>query len=131
MLKLALAASELSDNSKAAEYYDALLSHVPHNDPFTGIHSQRVLGTLGHLLGRLDESEGHFNAAIRFLEESGQRPELAICQTGLAKMLLDRDRPGDRETVTQLQDAAIAAATELGMRPLLEQLLAQREILRA
>ena len=131
LLRLALIAVESSDRSNAAEYYDALQSHVPYNDPFTGIHSQRVLGKLGHLLGRQDESKAHFDAAIRFLEESGQRPELALCQSDYAEMLLDRATPGDREKATDLQDEAIAIATELGMKPLLERVLAQREILKA
>ena len=45
--------------------------------------------------------------------------------------LLDRDGTGDRERATELQDEAIAIAQELGMQPLLERVLAQREILKA
>ena len=46
-------------------------------------------------------------------------------------MLLERNAPGDREKATELQDEAIAIATELGMKPLLERVLAQRDILKA
>ena len=46
-------------------------------------------------------------------------------------MLLDRDESGDREKATELQDEAIAIATELGMKPLLERVLSQRKILKA
>jgi hypothetical protein len=46
-------------------------------------------------------------------------------------MLLDRNAPGDREKITKLQDEAITLATELDMKPLLERVLAQREILKA
>ncbi len=54
-------------------------------------------------------------------------------------MLLDLDHPGDtsagsvqrREKATELQDEAIAIAQELGMKPLLERVLARREILSA
>jgi hypothetical protein len=45
--------------------------------------------------------------------------------------LIDRDALGDREKATELQDEAIAITTELGMKPLLERVLAQREILKA
>ncbi len=46
-------------------------------------------------------------------------------------MRLDRDEPGDREKAIELQDEALAIARELGMRPLTERILAQREILNA
>ncbi len=54
-------------------------------------------------------------------------------------MLPEGDGPGDpstgsgqrREKATELQDEAIAIAQELGMKPLLERVLAQREILEA
>ena len=46
-------------------------------------------------------------------------------------MLLTRSAPGDKEKAVELQDEAISIATELGMQPLLERVLAQREILKA
>jgi len=46
-------------------------------------------------------------------------------------MLLERDAEGEREKATELQDEALAAAREMGIQPLVEQILAQREILRA
>jgi hypothetical protein len=42
-----------------------------------------------------------------------------------------RDVPGDQKKSVELQDEAIAIAIELGMKPLLERVLAQREILKA
>ena len=47
------------------------------------------------------------------------------------EVLLENDSHGDREKATGLQDEAIAIATELGMKPLLERVLAQREMLKA
>ncbi len=38
---------------------------------------------------------------------------------------------GGHEEIDELQDEAIAIATELGMKPLLERVLAQREMLKA
>ena len=39
--------------------------------------------------------------------------------------------PGDCEKAVELPDEAIAIATELGMKPLLERVLAKRKILKA
>ena len=48
-----------------------------------------------------------------------------------AETLLRRVAPGDREKAIELQDEAISIARELGMKPLLERVLAKREILKA
>ena len=48
-----------------------------------------------------------------------------------AEMLLERNASGDREKAIELQDEAISIAQELGMKPLLERVLAKREILKA
>ena len=45
--------------------------------------------------------------------------------------MIEGDAGGDAGRVTELQDEAIAIAQELGMQPLLERVLAQREILKA
>ena len=61
----------------------------------------------------------------------GARPELALTCYEYARTLSDRDSPGDKEKAIKLQDEAIAIARELGMKPVLERILAQREILKA
>jgi hypothetical protein len=43
-------------------------------------------------------------------------------------LLLDRNAPEDRKNATELQDEASAIATELGMKPLLDRVLAQRSV---
>ena len=48
-----------------------------------------------------------------------------------AELLVERNTRGDRDKITELQDEAIAIAQALGMTPLLERVLAQREILKA
>ena len=73
--------------------------------------------------------------ALRIAREvcsgGGFRVDLAWSLSEYAGVLLERDAPGDRERATEHQDEAIAIAQELGMRPLLERLLAQREMLEA
>ena len=46
-------------------------------------------------------------------------------------MLFGIHESDDREKATELQDEAIAIATDLGMKPLTERILARREILKA
>ena len=90
-----------------------------------------VLGLLAAAAGRLDQSEEQFARAIAMCRTAGHRPYLAWTCSDYAELLIDRADPGDREKATELQDEAIAIATELGMQPLLERVLAQREILKA
>ena len=91
----------------------------------------RLLGLLSTVADRPETTVRHFEAALAFCRDSGMRPELAWTCSDYAKMLLARDTPGAREKATELQDEAIAIAQELGMQPLLERMLAQREILKA
>ena len=97
-----------------------------------------VLGLLAAAAGRSEEGEEHFASAIATCRTAGYRPYLAWTCSDYAEFLLDRTstgsaqaESGDREKATELQDEAIAIATELGMTPLLERVLAQREILKA
>ena len=46
-------------------------------------------------------------------------------------MLLERNVEDDRQKAMQLLDESLAISTELGMRPLMERVLSQREILKA
>ena len=48
-------------------------------------------------------------------ERMGARPWLAHTQHDYARMLLDRDAPGDRERAPQFLDQALAIYRELGM----------------
>ena len=81
--------------------------------------------------GLVDAAEVHFEQAIAYNRKADYRPSLAESCADYAEMLLDRDEPGDREKATELQDEAISIAQELGMKPLLERVLAKREILKA
>ena len=96
-----------------------------------GCGDDRTLGLLARTIGRIDDAAGHFEDEMAFCRRVGYRPRLAWACSDYAEMLLERDDPGDREKATELQDEAIAIAQELGMQPLLERVLAQREILKA
>jgi len=90
-----------------------------------------VLGLLAAAAGRSEEGEEHFASAIATCRTAGYRPYLAWTCSEYAEFLFDRNAPDDREKAVELQDEAIAIATELGMQPLLERVLSQRKILKA
>ena len=96
-----------------------------------GLCAPRLSGLIHAGLRRFDEADADFTMAYSFLADAGFRPELAWTCCDYSEMLLERNAPGDREKATELQDEAIAIAQELGMKPLLERVLAQREILKA
>jgi DNA-binding SARP family transcriptional activator/tetratricopeptide (TPR) repeat protein len=98
--------------------------------PFRGRHSvglaegsvgavDRYLGLLTGLLGRLDEAEQHFEDAITMNDRIGARPWAAHSRHDLAQLLLTRGGSGDHERATDLLDAALTAAREMGMATLI------------
>jgi len=91
----------------------------------------RRLGLFSHTMGNLDQASAHFEDALVFCRKSGYRPELAWTCCDYADTLLQRDNGGDRAKATSLLDEALAISSELGMRPLMEQVLSRREILKA
>ncbi len=94
-------------------------------------HDERILGEFASALGDYSKAYDHFEAALTHCRACGFGPEQGRTCSDYSEMLLDRSAPGDREKAIELQDEAIAIATELGMKPLLERVLAKREILKA
>jgi predicted ATPase len=109
----------LGDTARAATLYSLLEPYADRNGfghPFfcTGSMS-RYLGLLAGLLGRFDEAERHFEYAISMNEHMGARPGVAHSRHELALLLLDWDRPGDRERAAELLFEAVAIARDLGL----------------
>jgi len=95
------------------------------------VQTDRILGLLAAAMSNYESAENYFNQAREFCRSADYRPELARSCSDYSLMLLSRGEPGDHEKANELQDEAIAIATELGMKPLLERVLAKREILKA
>ena len=128
---MAIAAISNQDAIQADHSYDALkitAGQMIGGDIVSGDH---LLALLAESADKLELAEEHFDAAVEFCVSAGYRPELAWTRADYAEMLLARNATGDKEKAVELQDKAIAIATELGMQPLLERVLAQREILKA
>ena len=62
---------------------------------------------------------------------SSFRSSLAWTCHDYAAALLERGEPGDRERAMELLDEGLAIARELGLKPVMEWILAKREILKA
>jgi DNA-binding SARP family transcriptional activator len=77
----------------------------------------RYLGIAATTMRRWDEAERHFERAAAMNARMGARPWLAYTRDDHARMLLARERPGDRERARRLLDEAHAGYREIGMRP--------------
>ncbi len=122
---LALVAVQRGDTASAQEQYNAL-APIPGIMVFY-IGTDQVLGLLSVTLGRLDQAVVHFEDSLEFCRKAGYRPSLAWTCCDYADTLLQRDNPGDREKSRSLLDESLSISTELGMRPLMERVVALQE----
>jgi DNA-binding CsgD family transcriptional regulator len=124
---LALIAVERGDVASARKQYDALR---PWRITLTGMNhvcGHRVLGLLARTMGRMDDAVAHFEDSLAFCRKAGARPELAWTSYDHAGSLLQRNEPGDHFRAVSLVDQALSISTELGMRPLVEKVVALKE----
>ena len=90
------------------------------------VSADRLLGLLAHTMGNLDDAAAHFDDALAFCRKAGYRPELAWACYDYANMLVGAKHPSTGHA-SPLLDEALAISTELGMRPLMEKVIALRE----
>ncbi len=123
---LALLTVQKGDQSAAEEHYAYLLGH--RGTMIWSVSSvDRLLGLLSQTMGNLDQATAHFEDALIFCRKAGYRPELAWNCCDYADTLLQRDEPGDREKAMSLLDESLAISSELGMRPLMERVIARQD----
>ena len=87
----------------------------------------RLLGLLSHIMGNLHQATAHFEDALTFCRKAGYRPELAWTCHDYADFLLQRTEVSDRDKARSLLEESLAISTELGMRPLMERVVALQE----
>jgi tetratricopeptide (TPR) repeat protein len=75
----------------------------------------RYLGLTALTAGDLQNAERHLHDALDLNARIGARPWTARTQADLARLLVARDRPGDRERAAGLLAAALGTARQLGM----------------
>jgi DNA-binding CsgD family transcriptional regulator len=102
-------------------HYEALRPYAGIWPAWAGV--DRVLGQICRATGQLDQAVEHFQSAIDFCHKSSYRSQLARVALNYAGTLLERNGAGDREHARALADEGLAAADELGMGPLMEQLV--------
>jgi tetratricopeptide (TPR) repeat protein len=78
----------------------------------------RALGLLAMTLSQYDDSARHFDQALEMNTKLRAPLWIGHTQHGYARMLLLRDRPGDREKALQLLTDALATAQQLGCKAL-------------
>jgi tetratricopeptide (TPR) repeat protein len=120
MASMAEVCGATRDRERAAEIYDALLPLAENNIvlPLGAScwgSAAHYLGVLATCLGHYDDADGHFQAALDRNGRMGAWPLVGRTQVAYARMLLDRDQPGDREHADSLLDAAEEIAEELRM----------------
>ncbi len=84
------------------------------------------LGLLATILGRWDEAQRHFEAAIQKNERVGARPFAAGARYDYAQMRLARGKPGDHDKALALVNQTLEEARALGMKGLVENALATK-----
>ena len=88
-------------------------------------------------MGETVQAAAHFEDSLAFCRNASHRPELAWTCCDYADLLLDsptssgRTASDDRAKAMSLLEESLAISSELGMRPLMERVLARREILGA
>jgi DNA-binding SARP family transcriptional activator len=117
---LAEVCASLDAAQPAADLYTALLPYAECNviahPEFCLGSASRYLGLLASTTSRWDDAAGHFELALHMNARMGARPWVAHTQHDYARMLLDRDEPGDSARGAELIGEALATYRELGMQ---------------
>ncbi len=120
---LALLAVQVGDQPRAENHYAYLQRHRA-TMIASVISVDRLLGLLSHTLGNYDRASEHFEDALAFCGKAGYRPELAWTCHDYAEALVQRSDATDREKARPLLDESLAISSELGMRPLMDRVIA-------
>jgi DNA-binding CsgD family transcriptional regulator len=129
---LGLLAVLRDDAVAAAEQYGPLQSQAGHM--YRQISIDRLLGLLAQTMGDLGKAAQHFEDALAFCRKAGYRPELAWTCCDYADMLLSpvgaqhaAPLHGDLRKAMSLLEEALSVSSELGMRPLMQRVVALQE----
>jgi tetratricopeptide (TPR) repeat protein len=118
-------ATGLGDTHRGAQIYEMLegchelLIVLGTNGACFGARSH-WLGLLAGTVQRWDDAVKHFENAIEINTRVGARPFLARSQHEYARMLIQRNKSGDKDKAHTLLDEAIPTYRELGMPTFLE-----------
>ena len=118
----AMVAHLTKDQEAAAELLQVFEAQETYAQP--GVpQTDHLRGLLLETLDRLDEAIDAVEAALTWLPPA-YRPARAEAAYDCARLRLKRDAPGDHERARALIDESLAEAQALGMKPLVERILA-------
>ena len=129
---LTLMAIHRGDKSVLADQYPHLMFLKGTMFAWGNISGDRILGLCAAAMGQPERAAAHFEDALAFCRKAGFGPELAWTCCDYADLLLSEIAlpdllEGQRDKATKLLSESFAIATELGMRPLEERVLARQE----
>ena len=129
MVCLSLAAIRLRERSIASTAYEQMLPYAERNVVVGGGWScegstSLYLGYLATFLSRYERAEEHFRTALRMNESIGARPFVAETQIAWAELIAERDGLAAERRATELADAGLDAARDIGMAGLVERAFA-------
>jgi class 3 adenylate cyclase len=114
----------LHDTQRAASLYGRLLAYkgryLSMETAVAGGPTARSLGLLAATMGRFDDAVRHFEEAIEVEKRMLAWGWLPHTQCDFARILLDRDAPGDRERALELLGEALEASQRLGLKAWLD-----------
>ena len=114
-------AAKIGHTEVAADLRDQLLPYAE-RQVVLGRVATISIGSASRYLGLAEAAVGRADAAVERLEVAvadnsrwGARPWAAHAQVDLARVLLDRGGPGDRQRAAGVAEDALATASELGL----------------
>jgi tetratricopeptide (TPR) repeat protein len=111
----------LDDARRAQPLYKLLLPYADRFVVISGLcqgSASRPLGLLATTLSQYDDAAHHFEHALRMNAQISSPVWIAHTQHDYARMLLLRNRVGDRDTALELLTAALAKAEQLSLKAL-------------
>jgi hypothetical protein len=110
----------LGERDRAASYYDLVVECIERTQVIcAGFHdlrlAQRTAGIAAAAGSLWDNAEAHFRAALHQAEALPHLPEQAHTRRFFARMLLERDGPGDRAEGTRMATEAADLYRRMGM----------------
>jgi class 3 adenylate cyclase/tetratricopeptide (TPR) repeat protein len=128
---LGAACGLLDDENRASELYAVLLPYagrlvVTATGAARLAATDGALGVLAATLGRLEDAARHFEAALRLHAECRLHAWTVVTARDYARLLVERQAPGDAERAREIVDEALAIARAAEMARFAEQLEALR-----
>jgi hypothetical protein len=128
---LGLIAVLLGEPETARRLYATLAGQRGTASFFVPLTIDRLLGSLAVTSGRVEDALVHFADGLAFCGRAGYRTEYAWTAADYADALVAGPGTEGEAKALELHAEALEIASDLGMKPLVERVLARRELLEA